>query len=81
MARICINAGAPDPFDVHVGARIRQRRAMLGLTQRALADRLGLSIEAVQQYENGEDRVGAPNLWRFAKALHVEITYFFEELS
>ncbi len=33
--------GIPNPVDVHVGARLRQRRTLLGMTQTNLGDALG----------------------------------------
>ena len=33
------------PIDTHVGARLRQRRALLGMSQTTLGDVLGLSFQ------------------------------------
>ena len=35
----------PDPVDVYVGGRLRQRRTLLGLSQEALGARLGQSFQ------------------------------------
>ena len=37
-----------DPVDVHVGARIRMRRTLLGLSQEVLAESLGLTFQQIR---------------------------------
>lgn len=69
------------PVDVHVGARIRQRRLMLGMTQQALASRLGVTFQQLQKYEMGNNRVSASRLWDIARLMDVPISYFFEGLE
>jgi transcriptional regulator with XRE-family HTH domain len=70
-----------DPIDVHVGARLRRRRAMLNLTQGALAERLGLSFQAIQKYESGENRLSSAKLWQLSQFLGVGVQYFFAGLA
>jgi transcriptional regulator with XRE-family HTH domain len=72
---------APDPVDLHVGAKMRLRRKQLGLTQNALADALGITFQQVQKYEKGSNRVSASMLWRAARFLDVEPGWFFEGLA
>jgi transcriptional regulator with XRE-family HTH domain len=71
---------SPDPVDLHVGARLRYRRMLLGMSQEALAGRLGLTFQQIQKYEKGQNRVGASRLWRLAQALDAPVGYFFEDL-
>src|SRR3546814_8262272 len=52
-------AGNPNPIDIHVGARIRLRRTLLGMSQERLGEALGLTFQQVQKYERGANRVGA----------------------
>ena len=66
------------PIDKHVGAKVRMRRLMLGLSQTKLADGLGLSFQQVQKYENGVTRVSASRLQQIANILKVEPSFFFE---
>lgn len=68
-----------DPIDRHVGARIRLRRNMLGISQEKLAEGLGLSFQQVQKYEKGANRVGASRLQHIAAILNTPISFFFEE--
>jgi transcriptional regulator with XRE-family HTH domain len=67
----------PNPTDVHVGARIRQRRTMLGMSQEKLGDALGLTFQQVQKYERGTNRVGASRLWDLSRILGVPVSYFY----
>ena len=68
----------PNPTDKHVGARIRMRRLMLGMSQTALAQGLGLTFQQIQKYEKGVNRVGASRLQQIAHSLRVPADFFFE---
>ena len=67
--------------DDHVGRRLRARRTELGISQEKLADALGISFQQVQKYEIGSNRVSASRLWGVAKALEVDVGYFFEGIK
>ncbi len=70
----------PHPVDVHVGARLRFKRMLLGISQAALGKALGLTFQQIQKYENGANRVSASRLYQTASILDVPISYFFEEI-
>ena len=70
----------PDLVDVHVGKQLRFRRSMMGMSQAELAAGVGLSFQAVQKYERGENRISASRLHQFAVRLGVPVSYFFESL-
>jgi len=74
-------SGAPNPIDVHVGARMRLRRTLLGLSQEKLGELIGLTFQQVQKYERGANRVSCSRLFDLSRALEVPISYFFEEMS
>src|ERR671933_60590 len=74
------DASAPHPVDVQVGHRLRLRRAALGLSQTTLAEQVGLTFQAIQKYERGENRTSASRLYQFARILSVPVAYFFEGL-
>lgn len=67
--------------DQHVGARIRERRKMMRMSQQQLAEALGLTFQQVQKYERGTNRVSASKLFETASALSVPISFFFEGLD
>ncbi len=72
--------GKPHPVDVHVGARLKQRRRLLGITQTDLGDAIGVTFQQVQKYERGVNRIGASQLLALARVLDVSIDYFFEDM-
>lgn len=69
---------APNPIDRHVGARVRMRRMMLGMSQEKLGDALSLTFQQVQKYEKGTNRIGASRLQQIAHILQVPVAFFFE---
>jgi transcriptional regulator with XRE-family HTH domain len=73
--------GFPNPIDVHVGARIRLRRTLLGMSQEKLAEAIGLTFQQVQKYERGANRVGSSRLFDLCRVLDVPISYFFEDMA
>jgi transcriptional regulator with XRE-family HTH domain len=69
-----------EDVDRYVGARVRQRRVMLGLTQQQMADLIGVTYQQAHKYEKGINRVAAGRLYQMARVLGVDIGYFFEGL-
>ena len=74
-------SGKPNPIDVHVGARVRLRRTLLGLSQEKLGEALGLTFQQVQKYERGANRVGASRLFDLSRVLDVPVSFFFDDMS
>lgn len=64
---------APDPIDVAVGGRARQRRRELKFTQAGLAQKLGVTFQQLQKYERGDNRVSASRLVALAAALNTTV--------
>ena len=67
------------PVDVHVGARMRQRRTLLGMSQEKLGTAVGLTFQQIQKYERGANRVSASMLSRIAGTLQAPMTEMFGE--
>ena len=76
-------AGRSRALDVdrYVSMRIRQRRIMLGLTQQQMAELIGVTYQQAHKYETGINRISAGRLYQIARALGVEISYFFEDVE
>ncbi len=74
------DSGKPHPVDVYVGARVRQRRTLNGMTQTNLGDALGLTFQQVQKYERGTNRISASRLYGLSQLFDVPIEYFFEDM-
>src|SRR5688572_4077516 len=65
-------------MDRHVGARMRERRIMLGLSPQKMAELIGVTYQQAHKYEKGINRIAAGRLHQIARALGVEVGYFFE---
>jgi transcriptional regulator with XRE-family HTH domain len=74
-------SGKPNPIDVHVGARVRLRRTLLGMSQEKLGEALGLTFQQVQKYERGANRVGASRLFDLSRVLDVPVSFFFDDMT
>jgi transcriptional regulator with XRE-family HTH domain len=68
----------PDPIDIHVGARLRMRRMLVGLSQEKLGVALGITFQQIQKYEKGANRVSASRLQELARILRVPPSFFFD---
>lgn len=79
--RRAVSEQGPDPIDRYVGARIRGRRLGLSISQTKLGQAIGVTFQQIQKYESGTNRVGASNLYRIAKALGVDVSFFYEGLA
>src|SRR3989454_12193285 len=66
------------PADVYVGARIRMRRNMLGLSQTEMGEQIGVTFQQVQKYEKGVNRIGASRLLQICNVLQVTPAWMFE---
>src|SRR5688572_27818736 len=67
--------------DRHVGARMRERRILLGLTQQQMAELIGVTYQQAYKYEKGINRIAAGRLSSLAQALGVEVGYFYDGLT
>ena len=61
--------GKPDAFDMALGQVIRQRRAMVNLSQEKLAEAVGLTFQQIQKYERGTNRIACSRLVKLAVPL------------
>lgn len=66
----------PHPTDVHVGKMIKKRRGLVGVSQEALADQIGITFQQVQKYERGSNRVSASRLCEISRVLKTNPQYF-----
>lgn len=69
---------SPNPIDKHVGARVRMRRMLAGVSQEKLGEALGLTFQQVQKYEKGANRISASRLQQIAGFLEVPVSFFFD---
>jgi transcriptional regulator with XRE-family HTH domain len=55
------------PLDARLGATLRQRRTALGMSQDAVARKLGVTYQQVQKYEAGKSQVAFACLVEYAR--------------
>jgi transcriptional regulator with XRE-family HTH domain len=68
--------GRATALDVFAGRRLREARLEARMTQEELGRQLGLTFQAVQKYESGENRLSVGRLVAAAKVLRKPISYF-----
>ena len=66
-------------IDEYVGARIREGRVALNLSQEQLARALGVSFQQIQNYEKGANGVSAVRLFDICKILNVSLASMFPQ--
>ena len=67
-------------IDQALGATLRRLRLSRGLNQTELGRRLGVSLQQVQKYESGSNRLAASTVFRAAEVLGVEVGAFYAGL-
>ena len=71
--------GGGNPIDLLVGSRIRMFRRGRKMSQAQLGERLDVTFQQIQKYENGKNRVGASRLQMISTALGVPVGQFFTD--
>jgi transcriptional regulator with XRE-family HTH domain len=66
-------------MDYVLGRKLRVARTEAGLSQQALAERLGITFQQVQKYEKGANRIAASRLVSIAAAVDRPISYFLDD--
>lgn len=65
----------------HIGARLRLRRTLLGMSQEKLGEAIGLTFQQIQKYERGANRISASLLVVLADKLDVPVSYFYDGIE
>jgi transcriptional regulator with XRE-family HTH domain len=65
-------------IDEIIGRNIRFHRLTKKMSQTELGNRLGVSFQQVQKYENGTNRVGSGRLYQMAAILGVHVSTLFQ---
>lgn len=74
-------AEAIEPIDRHIGRRILAGRQMRGYSRNGLAERIGMSMQMVQKWEEGINRVYASRLWAVSLALDLPYQWFVDDFQ
>ncbi len=70
----------PSSIDEHIGQRVQLRRVMMGLSQKDLAKRCGVTFQQIQKYECAGNRIAASRLYELSTALETPVSFFFAGL-
>jgi transcriptional regulator with XRE-family HTH domain len=73
-----ISPRSASAIDRYIGARMREQRLALNVSQAELGEELGVSFQQIQKYESGVNRVSAARLYSICKALNVSLSSMFE---
>ena len=68
----------PTSVDVHLGRRVRLRRKLLGWTQSDLGAAINQRFQQIQKYECAVTTISASMLWKLARAMEVDVQFFFD---
>ena len=71
----------PETFESVLGKRLRWRRRALGLSLKDISPACGVRFQQIAKYEAGSAQVSAAILWKLARALDVDISFFFDGLG
>lgn len=66
--------------DLYVGRRIKLLRKQSHITQKNLADRLGITFQQIQKYEKGLNRLPASRMLSICMALNITPNDLFRDL-
>jgi len=69
------------PVDTLVGRRVRMLRVSRGLSQTYLGQKLGVTFQQVQKYENGANRISASKLHEIAGVFGVAVADLFGDAA
>src|SRR4051794_717611 len=70
---------APEPQDDGIGRKLRQRRAIRGLSLQEVADRADISIGLLSQIERGVTTPSLRSLRQICLALDMPVGWLFDE--
>ncbi len=65
--------------DIYAGERLRVARQLARVSQQELGAALGVSFQAVQKYESGENRMSAGRMVKAAAFLGVDLAFFAKD--
>jgi len=83
VAQISNTAGSDDigiqDLERRVCTNLKSFRQACGLSQKELAEKLNVSFQQVQKYENAINRISAGKLFELSKIFNIPVELFFSE--
>lgn len=71
----------PDEIDIRAGQLIATFRQQQGLSQKDLANQLGITSQQIQKYETAGNRISISRFYKILQVLQVSFSGFFTELG
>lgn len=71
------NASKSDRIDTQIGKNLKGYRKICGLSQKELAETVGVTFQQLQKYEKGNNRISASRLYKLAETLNVSVADFY----
>ena len=68
--------GQANEFDMLVGLRVKELRKAKLLTQKDIANAIGVSSQQIQKYEKGQDRLSFNRIYELSKFLNMRLESF-----
>ena len=65
----------------YIGKALKQYRLAAQLSQMALAEKIGISYQQLQKYENGTDNISLYRLQQICEALNIPVSSIIEVLE
>lgn len=69
-----------EDVEKHIGQKIKILRISHKMSQKALAEKLGITYQQVQKYEMGMNRVSVVRIWQLCQIFSVRPDFLFEDL-
>lgn len=66
--------------ETHIGQQLKMLRISNKMSQKALAEKLGITYQQVQKYEMGMNRISVARVWQFCNIFSVTPDFLFENL-
>lgn len=63
----------------HIGGKLREIRLYKGYTLEMTAEKIGLTIKAIQYYETGQRKIGNPTIAKLCKIYNYDLDQFWRE--
>lgn len=60
-----------------IGNKVKKKRREIGISQEELAEKLGVTYQQVQRYENGMNKMNVESIQVIADTLDMPVSYFF----
>jgi len=69
-----------EDVEKHIGQQIKMLRMSNKMSQKVLAEHLGITYQQVQKYETGMNRISVARIWQFCKIFSVKPDFLFKNL-